>query len=358
MKKLAVPVLLSLGVLMLVGAVMSRVYVYPHVAVLPGNLEARVVAQSPDREPAVYFSTADLREHTAPLRSITATTVDAAATQQARKDLGRDVLVVRSNACTDAAPADCTTNRSPLAAALSTVAVDRSTGAAVDWSGNALLTQGRVRNDVAYDGYLVKLPFNTRQTEYPFWNQSLERAAPMRYVDETTLHGLRVYRFRQVIPPTVISRLDLPGTLAGRSLSATVRADLLFGATTEAWVEPETGVVVSARSVQDSYAAVDDRRVLTITKGTFETPDAEVAGLLTSTPTCPGRCTPSASSFRLPAPSSASSASPVPCCSSSVAAGGNVPGPETTSPCRSSPSRPERSISAGLTDATRDGAEL
>jgi hypothetical protein len=279
MKKLAVPVLLSLGVFMLVGAVMSRAYVYPRLAVVPGNLEARVVAQSPDREPAVYFSVAQLREQTAPLKSITAATVDAAATQRARKELGRDVLVLRSYTCTDAAPADCTTNRYPLAGALSTVAVDRRTGAAVDWSGNTLRTEGRVRNDVAYDGYLLKLPFNTRQTDYPFWNQSLEQAPPMRYVDETTLQGLRVYRFRQVVPPTVISDLDLPGTLAGGS-SATVRADLVFGATTEAWVEPETGVVISARSVQDSYAAVGGRRVLTITQGTLETPGTDVAAAI------------------------------------------------------------------------------
>ena len=172
--------LFFLGAFLLVAGLGARYYAYPRLAVIPSDLDSKVVAENPPGEPATYFSIAELSEVSGELGNQTQARVDPVATRELAAGLGRDVLVVRTYACTDDIAVDCATMRYPLSAALSTFAVDRRTGEPVAWEDASIETGGSV----------------------------------------------------------------------------------------------ESGVIISATSVQDSYAALDGDKVLTITDGTFTTPDS------------------------------------------------------------------------------------
>lgn len=256
-------------------AVLAPTYAYQRLAVIPSDLDAQVTAVSAPGEPATYFSIPRLREMTSYLSSVNVVRVDRAASDRASDELGRDALVVEAYACTDVAGKECRTMRYPLAATLTTVAVDPRTGEALDWSGNSLTTQGRTDHDVAFDGYVVKLPFDAQRTSYPFWNADLRKALPAAYAGTESLDGLRTYKYVQQIPATDLGPLDLPGDLVGRR-APTVEARLTEAGTTTLWVEPATGVIVSVSSTIDSYASIDGIKVLTVVDGTLSTPRAAV----------------------------------------------------------------------------------
>jgi hypothetical protein len=263
MKKIVA--LITLGAFLLTLGILLRAYAYPRLAVVPADLDSEVVAQSLPGEPATYFSIADLAEKSESLKNISSARVDAKASAEVSDELDQDVLVIRSYACTDLATVDCQTAPLPLAGALSTFAIDERTGEPVAWDGASIETGGATETGIAFKGLTIKFPFNAQKRTYQFWNADLRDTVPVKYVGEEKLHGLTVYRYEQTIEPTVVSQLDLPGDLVG-SDEPTVTAD----------VEPETGVIMSAVSSPSSYAELDGEKVLTITDGTFQSPDSTI----------------------------------------------------------------------------------
>ncbi|GAA2118439.1 DUF3068 domain-containing protein [Actinomadura napierensis] len=265
-----------LGGFLVTAAVLTRQYVYPRVAVIPGDLDTTSVTQSPAGRTATYFSIADLREKRAPLKSVTVARVDAAASRKASKELQRTVRVLRVYGCTDVAAVDCTTKRLPLEGSLTTVALDAASGETLAWRGNTVASGGKTETNVPFTGLLIKFPFDAQKRTYRFWNGDQKKSLPVRYIGETKLRGLTVYRYQQTIAPTVVGRLDLPGSLIGRK-EPTVSTDQVASSTTTYLVEPRTGVIMSATSAQHSYAAVRGHRVLTVTDGTFVSSDDTIA---------------------------------------------------------------------------------
>jgi hypothetical protein len=274
MKKIVA--LVIVGAFALTLGVLLRAYAYPKLAVVPSDLDSRVVAQSLPDSPATYFSIADLAEKTESLRNISSARVDSKASEEVSDELGTDVLVIKSYACTDLATVDCQTASLPLSGAISTFALDKKTGNQVAWDGASIETGGEVETGVEFEGLTIKFPFNAQKKTYQFWNADLRTSVPVTYEGEEKLQGLKVYRYKQTLTPTAVSKLDLPGDLVG-SDEGTVTADRVASGTTEYYVEPETGVIMSAVSSPNSYAEVDGQKILTITKGTFQSPDSTIA---------------------------------------------------------------------------------
>jgi hypothetical protein len=265
--------LLFLGAFLLVAGLGARYYAYPRLAVIPTDLDSTVVAENPPGEPATYFSIAELSEVTGELGNQTHAQVDTAASADMTDDLGRDVLVVRTYACTDQITVDCSTLRYPLSGALSTFLIDRRTGEPVVWD-EASIETGGATSPVDVEGLTIKFPFNAQKTTYQFWNADLRGTVPVEFVGETSVDGLAAYEYRGTVEPTVLSQLDIPGSIIGMDDEPTVTVDRVSSSETTYVVEPESGVIISATSVQDSYAELDGEKVLTITNGTFTTPQA------------------------------------------------------------------------------------
>ena len=50
--------------------------------------------------------------------------------------------------------------------------------------------------DAPLTGLTIKFPFDSQQQTYGIWNADLHTAVPARFVQETSLDRLRVYKFQ------------------------------------------------------------------------------------------------------------------------------------------------------------------
>ena len=273
--------LLALGSFLVVCGVLLRVYAYPALAIIPADTDVTVVATSVEDVPATYFSIADLAEVTNPLTSVTRVRANAALSESATDEIGKEVIVFDVYSCTDPSVAagaedeNCLTNELPMTGELSRYAMDQSTGELVDWSGGRIESGGKVSDNIPFAGYVFKLPFNAQPHDYQMWNGGLQDTLPAKFVGEVKVAGVPVYEYRTEMPPTVLGQLELPGSLVG-SDEPTVSADSVASSSGVLLVEPETGLIVGGSSTMDNYAEVDGERVLTISSGEFAVPDEEV----------------------------------------------------------------------------------
>jgi DUF3068 family protein len=130
----------------------------------------------------------------------------------------------------------------------SRVAMDRVTGEAVNCCGAE-----------RQQGHTLKLPFHTQRRTYQFWDGTLKKAAPLKYVRDDMVAGLDVYVFRQDVPSTAIETIEIPGSLADRPEDESVQATMYYAAQTLIWVEPRTGAVISGSQHASRWLADGDR---------------------------------------------------------------------------------------------------
>jgi hypothetical protein len=107
-----------------------------------------------------------------------------------------------------------------------------------------------------HDGIILTFPFPTRKTTYQMWDTSAQRSAPVSFVDEEDINGLRTYRFEQHIPGAHLRSIDLPGPLAGQPGLTSVPSVLVDDDDKSIWVEPTTGRIIkgqdhSRQTIQD-----------------------------------------------------------------------------------------------------------
>jgi hypothetical protein len=260
-------VLVGLGVLFAVFAIGLPFYVAPSVTKLPYDMKQCPPADQAQPEGCLKPSVAEakgakfldksagtIREGT--LRSTTwvvpqaKTTADWQDTGAANR-LSDDAIVWSVYG-----EANWVEGGDALISAYSTeLALDRKTGAAVDWDGQYLdedELRTIPRRNVVYDGQTYKFPFGTEKVEYKIYDKDLRRALPAQFVEVTDVEGLEAYHFKQVIDRQEVQNLTpaslsaLKGIFAPTSESVKV----LYSNTREVWVDPVTGAFLNVREQQ------------------------------------------------------------------------------------------------------------
>jgi hypothetical protein len=266
MRRMMGPMLVGLGVFLVVAAGLARFYAYPTLAKVPDgyhsetDLEA-TGAQIFNSDPEVLAP----EEHDLVITSKTSEDVDA--------DAPDGVVVWVNNTRTDKADGgnfQLSTQR---------VAFDEGTGAGVDcdecdtWVEES---DGDKVEQVAttFEGQIYKFPFDTQQESYDVWDDALGEATPATFEGEESIKGLDVYKFVQVIEPTVIETRDVPGSVFG-SDEATVQADMVYAMTRTLYVEPVTGAPVHRIDERTQELVYDGVRVPAFV-GTINYTDAQV----------------------------------------------------------------------------------
>ena len=122
-----------------------------------------------------------------------------------------------------------------------TVCLDRHQAFAVECDVDAVDDE-----ETQVVGLTMTFPFHTERKSYQVFNSTTGQAFDAEYEGEETLDGLTVYRFQQDIPETVIRSLDGPAELAGADGDGTVEADVVYSNERTLWVEPTSGVIVTA----------------------------------------------------------------------------------------------------------------
>ena len=151
-----------------------------------------------------------------------------------------------------------------LSASIERVGFDRFTGVADPDFDNTVDT-GDGAEPVDYDGQVFKMPFDTKQQDYLWWDGSVRAATPMQFDSVEEINGLRTYKFVQTIDPTQVAELDVPGSVVG-SEEDEVTLERIYSNTRTIWIEPNTGAVIKGQEEQDAYAELDGQRVLTLTQ--------------------------------------------------------------------------------------------
>ena len=273
-------VALFLGAFILALAALSKFYMYNQVAVVPlNNQSTTILATVPGADAEYLDAAAGLKTVKGPLKSIQLVTGDVKLSKQASKDLGRDVAVWTDYNCTDAPGFNCAGGETPLSATNDRVAFDVRTGEAADWKGNKNEANGEVTSPMPYEGLFYKFPFDTQKKTYQWWDSTLKKTTPAKYVGEGKVKGIKVYKFVQTIAPIKTGTIDVPGSLVG-SDQTTVTADQIYSEVRSFSIEPVTGAPFGVVDSQDTYLEVDGKRGATLTKASLSMTDASVQALV------------------------------------------------------------------------------
>jgi hypothetical protein len=115
----------------------------------------------------------------------------------------------------------------------------------------------------------LKFGFGTEQKTYQYFDKTLNKATPMEFKGEETIDGVACYKFVQVIEPTQMGALEVPGDLVG-SADPAVQAPEFYANTRTVWVEPTTGVIVKGTEQQkQTLRGADGTDKLTLIEATI-----------------------------------------------------------------------------------------
>lgn len=234
---------IGLGAFFLTMALLLRFYAYDKLAVVPLDQNTQQVVQ--DRN-ATFFDADKIAPGKGTLTTKVTVVADKAASEKASDETGKDVLVFNqwrsSDNNNEAPPMDASTGR---------VAIDRSTGEALDCCDTKV--NGK---DQQYSGYLIKFPFQTQKKQYDYWDGTVNKAVPMKYVGEEKVDGLNTYKFEGSVPLQKFRTQDVPRKIFGLS-DQSVLADRLYENKRTIWVEPETGVFMKVQENQHQILRID-----------------------------------------------------------------------------------------------------
>ncbi len=266
MRRLIGPTLVGLGVFLIVAAGLARFYAYPALAKVPAGYDgtthleasgAQIFNSDPEvlapetHDLVITSKTSEVADAEAPdggavwTNRTTVDRADGSTFQQSREQLAFDE------------------NGAGVACECDT------------WVEETDDDDKVVQVPTTPEGQVYKFPFGTEQKSYDVWDGTLGEATEATFEGEETVQGLRVYKFVQVIEPTVVeSGRDVPGSVF-ESDEASVEADMVYAMTRTLYVEPVTGSPVHRVEERVQELVYDGVRVPAFV-GTVHYTDAQV----------------------------------------------------------------------------------
>lgn len=269
MRRLVSPILVGLGVFVLIAVALVKFYAYPRVAVAPLDQNSVTSLSATD---AVIFDTnpSVLDETVTDLDVKSTTRGDVEASRKASEDLGEEVRVwLGTQTITDAEGVVRSQSRD-------STAFNAHTSKAIDCCDNFSESAADVRTAVEREGIVIKFPFATEKTTYEWWDGTLGDTVDMKFVEETDIDGLTVYKFEGEVPETVVGTRDVPASVVGERGSGNVTADRAYANSRVFWVEPHTGVIIDRTEDQRSTLQIDGEERVIMTEANLGYTDAQV----------------------------------------------------------------------------------
>lgn len=252
MRRLIGSVLLGLGVFLVVAAALMRFYMYPSLAQTPEGYNSTTYLEGEGVE--IFNSDPEV---------LAPEVHDLAITSETRENVEADVpddATMWVNLTTIVREDGVTFQQST-----EQVAFDVTSGAAIDCEDcdtwDEVEREDEVeRVPVTYEGQIYKFPFNTQKQDYEQWDGTIGEATTATYEGEEEIEGLTVYKFVQVIEPTVVETREVPGSVFG-SKEDSVEAEMVYGMTRTLYIEPGTGSPVNRVEERTQELVYDDVRV-------------------------------------------------------------------------------------------------
>ena len=234
MKRVLGIVLFGVGLALGVFAAGLRFYVTPMATNIPYDLDSSTTVA--EARNGVYFDAATGKPQTGTIASTTYVVPQPKLTNELTGDLaGKAVVWDVYSTITDSSSGKLLTESTE------TLALDRKTGAAIDWEGQSEDT----------DGHNYKLPFNAEQTTYPYWDGQMGKTVDIAYVATEEISGLTAYKYEH-------APINAKITFSGVS-------NVDYQVARTIWVEPTTGQFLNVKqSIKISLGST------TLLSGDFE----------------------------------------------------------------------------------------
>lgn len=160
------------------------------------------------------------------------------------------------------------------------LALDRTTGEAVDWDGQWI--EDKV-NHIKYTGLTYKFPFGTEKRDYQIYDTTVRAASTAKFQAVEDVGGLSTYHFIQQIPDTkvTVSPNDMAVLIkqfAPKATSGTVT----YRNTREVWVDPVTGAFMKIRERQHQQLKASDGTTQVLLDADFNSTPESIANSVAS----------------------------------------------------------------------------
>jgi hypothetical protein len=162
------------------------------------------------------------------------------------------------------------------------IALDRKTGAAVNWA-NQYLDDGS-KQDVKFAGNEFQFPFNTEKKDYAVFDENIKTTVTAKFKSVDNVDGLDTYHFQSQVPETP---LDLPqndlDALGNVFAGGQGGMQVIYTDTKDVWVDPTTGVLVKIRDQQHKVLEdANGKQLQVLLDGDFQSEDAGVQAAVDS----------------------------------------------------------------------------
>jgi hypothetical protein len=261
--------LLSLGAFLLIGALLTRLFLAPALVVLPLNQPAAPVAVGGPG--TTYFDIGEQKQHTG----------DPVTVRQVIKgvqppgNIGDHVAVWAFGETVTKSTGDVSKTNLITPPIEYTVCLDRRTAQAVHCSAEEIGTD----KSKHIAGLTLNFPFGTKKQSYDVFDPTAGASFSAAFTGTTSIHGVAVYTFEQTIPETVVQTLpDVPGSMAGVPTEPSVTADVVYTNQRTFFVEPTSGVIVDIKEHPDLvFRGPDGTTGVTLLNGPFSGNEKTVA---------------------------------------------------------------------------------
>ncbi|SCG78602.1 Protein of unknown function [Micromonospora echinaurantiaca] len=257
-------VLFGGGVLLLALAAGLVFVVKPAMTKLPYDLEASTSVAEAKGATFLQITNGDIKINQDDLRSTVLVTPNRVQTASLTGDLEEDTVV-----WTVGQTVDRDQTKELVSAYGAELALDRVSGAAVDWEGQFLDDTG-TRERVTFAGQVYKFPFGTEKRNYDVFDRDLRKALPAEFKGTEDVKGLEAYKFEQVITDQELNLgAERVGLLLGALAPGATQGKITYSNTRTVWVDPVTGSYVNVREVQRKTLVPDVGTPVTLLDAEF-----------------------------------------------------------------------------------------
>ncbi|MEH0938190.1 DUF3068 domain-containing protein [Micromonospora psammae] len=239
-------VLFGIGVLLLALAAGLVFVVAPALTKLPYDLEPSTSVAEASNAKFLQINNGSIKVNDGDLRSTVLVTPSKKDTAKLDGDLDGRAVVWQVGQTVDR-----TDNKELVSAYGAKLALDRVSGAAVEWK-QAWLDDAGEQDPVAFKGQMYKFPFNTEKRDYEIFDRDLRAVRPAKFAGTENIEGVEAYRFEQVITDETLNlAAERVGLLVGAlAAPGATQGTVVYSNQRTVWVDPVTGSFLKVREVQ------------------------------------------------------------------------------------------------------------
>lgn len=125
-------------------------------------------------------------------------------------------------------------------------------------------------------GLVLKFPAGTEPRDHEMWDSTVGKPVTATYVDEVDVDGVTAYRFKVVIPQTVVGTREVIASTIGLASEGTVETERSYSLDRTLFIEPRTGAILNdVQDISDTLV-LDGKVVRTLFDGSLAYTDEQV----------------------------------------------------------------------------------